>query len=96
VPSTAEPLALAGDQLIEWGGALRWLRTSEPAVALRGRASALNGHATLFRGSPVDGGEPGPDAFAPLAPALAEIHRRLKAHFDPDSIFNPGRMFKDL
>jgi glycolate oxidase FAD binding subunit len=96
VPSSAEPLALVGNQMIEWGGALRWLRTSEPAVALRGRASALNGHATLFRRGQVDGSEGSLDAFTPLAPALAAIHRRLKAHFDPDSIFNPGRMFKDL
>jgi glycolate dehydrogenase FAD-binding subunit len=90
VPSTAAPLELAGDQLIEWGGALRWLRTSEPAVTLRGRASALGGHATRFRG-----GDPSTDAFSPLAPVIADIHRRLKAQFDPDSIFNPGRMFKD-
>jgi glycolate oxidase FAD binding subunit len=91
VPSTAQPLGLAGAQLIEWGGALRWLRSSDTAVALRGRASALNGHVTLFRG-----GEATADAFTPLAPALADIHRRLKARFDPDSIFNPGRMFKDF
>ena len=91
VPSTAAPLELAGDQLIEWGGALRWLRSSEPAVALRGRASALAGHATRFRG-----GETSPDAFTPLAPALADIHRRLKVQFDPASIFNPGRMFSEI
>jgi glycolate oxidase FAD binding subunit len=90
VPSTAAPLALAGDQVIEWGGALRWLRSSEPAVTLRGRASALHGHATCFRG-----GGRGTDAFTTLAPAVAEIHRRLKAQFDPDGIFNPGRMFRD-
>jgi glycolate oxidase FAD binding subunit len=91
VPSTAAPLALAGDQMIEWGGALRWVRTSEPAVTLRGRASALGGHATRFRGD-----DTGADAFTPLAPAIAEIHRRLKKQFDPDSIFNPGRMHEGL
>ncbi|MGB7480444.1 MAG: FAD-linked oxidase C-terminal domain-containing protein, partial [Burkholderiaceae bacterium] len=34
--------------------------------------------------------------FQPLAPALAAIHRRLKAGFDPAGIFNPGRMYPDL
>jgi glycolate oxidase FAD binding subunit len=91
VPSAAAPLALSGDQLIEWGGALRWLRTSEPAVTLRGRAGALGGHATRFRG-----GDMNAEAFTPLAPALADIHRRLKAQFDPDAIFNRGRLFRDL
>ena len=91
VPSTAPALKAAGERLIEWGGALRWLRSSEPAAALRERAAAVGGHATLFRG-----GEPSAAAFTPLAPAIATIHRRLKAQFDPDSILNPGRMFEDL
>jgi glycolate oxidase FAD binding subunit len=89
VPSSAPPLQVAGDQLIEWGGALRWLRSTEPAATLRAAAAALGGHATLFRG-----GDRGAGAFTPLAPALADIHRRLKARFDPESIFNPGRMFE--
>jgi glycolate oxidase FAD binding subunit len=91
LPSHAPPLALAGDQLIEWGGALRWLRSSQSAAQLRARAAALGGHATLFRG-----GERNVDAFTPLAPPIADIHRRLKAQFDPDSIFNPGRLLQDV
>jgi glycolate oxidase FAD binding subunit len=95
VPSAAPPLALAGNQLIEWGGALRWLRTTEPAARLRERVAALGGHATRFRRGEADLNTAA-DAFTPLAPALAEIHRRLKAQFDPDSIFNPGRLVKDI
>jgi glycolate oxidase FAD binding subunit len=91
VPSKAPPLRLAGAQLIEWGGALRWLRSPEPAGTLRAAAAAAAGHATSFRGGDLSAG-----AFAPLAPELADIHRRLKAQFDPDGVFNPGRMFKDL
>ncbi len=30
--------------------------------------------------------------FTPLPPALARIHRELKARFDPDRLFNPGRL----
>jgi glycolate oxidase FAD binding subunit len=91
VPSKAPPLRLAGAQLIEWGGALRWLRSTESAVTLRGAAAAADGHATLFRGP-----DRSSEAFAPLAPELADIHRRMKAQFDPDGVFNAGRMFKDL
>lgn len=88
VPSTAAPLALPGEQLIEWGGALRWLRSTAPASTIRTRAAALGGHATLFRGGDRLGG-----VFHPLEPAIAKIHQRLKAEFDPASIFNPGRMY---
>jgi glycolate oxidase FAD binding subunit len=91
VPSTAAPLGLDGVQTIEWGGALRWLVTSLPAAAIRARAGALGGHATLFRG-----GHRAAGAFTPLAPALAAIHARLKAEFDPAGIFNRGRMYREL
>jgi glycolate oxidase FAD binding subunit len=91
VPSTAEPLQLDGAQLIEWGGALRWLRSSLPAAQIRQRAAALGGHATLFRG-----GDRSIGVFTPLAPPLAAIHKRLKAEFDPSGIFNPGRMYENL
>jgi glycolate oxidase FAD binding subunit len=94
VPSTAAPLGFADPQLIEWGGALRWLRTDQPAEPLRRRAASLGGHATLFRGGDADLRRAG--AFAPLAPAVHAIHRRLKQEFDPAGIFNVGRMYADL
>jgi glycolate oxidase FAD binding subunit len=49
------------------------------------------GHATLFRAADKSAG-----AFAPLAPPLLNIHRRLKHSFDPAGVFNPGRMYPDL
>jgi len=91
VPSSAPPLRLAGEQLVEWGGALRWLRSAQPAASLRGAATTAGGHATLFRGGDRSAG-----AFAPLAPELVDVHRRLKGQFDPDLVFNPGRMFQEL
>jgi glycolate oxidase FAD binding subunit len=91
VPPTAAPLGLGDEQLIEWGGALRWLRSGLPAARLRERAAALGGHATLFRG-----GDRSLGVFTPLPPALAAIHRRLKSEFDPAGIFNPGRMYAEL
>jgi len=34
--------------------------------------------------------------WSPLSAPLAQIHRRLKAEFDPAGIFNRGRMYPDL
>ena len=89
VPSTAGPVAL-GEQLIEWGGAQRWLRApgdADAAGRIRAALAVCGGHATLFRG-----GDKGIPVFQPLAPAIARIHERLRAGFDPAGIFNPGRM----
>jgi glycolate oxidase FAD binding subunit len=91
VPPTAPPLELGEAQLIEWGGALRWLRAQESPEAVRNRAQQLGGHATLFRG-----GDRAAGAFTPLSPALLSIHRRLRAEFDPDGVFDGGRLYPEL
>ena len=89
VPSTTP--AIAGKQLIEWGGALRWLVSDEPAESVRAQVAALGGQATLFRSAQTH------DApFHPLAPALLQVHQRLKKSFDPHGIFNVGRMYSGL
>jgi glycolate oxidase FAD binding subunit len=91
LPSVAPPLAFPGKQLIEWGGALRWLACKADARAIREAAAQAGGHATLFRAADKSAG-----VFTPLAPALARIHRNLKQAFDPAGIFNRGRMYQDL
>lgn len=91
VPSVTPPLALEGEQLIEWGGAQRWLRTHADAAAIRAAVQQAGGHATLFHG-----GDRNVGVFHPLAPAVAAIHRNLKNAFDPAGIFNPGRMYTDI
>ncbi|RJG15764.1 glycolate oxidase subunit GlcE [Massilia cavernae] len=91
VPTAAGAIILKGEQLIEWGGAQRWLKAgsdAETAQKIRRTAAAVGGHATLFRG-----GDKGVGVFHPLAPAVAKIHERLKTAFDPSHIFNPGRMY---
>lgn len=89
VGSTAPHTDFGGDQLIEWGGALRWLAAGPrtDVAKLRAWAASQGGHATLFRAV-----ERGTDVFHPLSPVLAGLHRRLKATFDPHGILNPGRM----
>lgn len=89
VPSTTSAIVLKGQQLIEWGGAQRWLRAQAGAAeSIRRTVSAAGGHATLFRG-----GDKSVGVFHPLAPAVARIHERMKAAFDPSNVFNPGRMY---
>ena len=90
LPQTAAPMALTGEHLVEWGGGQRWVVTTTAAAAVREAAAKAGGHATVFRGAKAGG------ALAPLAPALMRIHRALKTAFDPDRIFNPGRLYPDL
>ena len=54
-------------------------------------ATAAGGHAVLFRSADKTAG-----AFAPLQPPLDRIHRDLKRAFDPEGVFNPGRLFAEL
>ena len=94
VKSTAPPIALPGAQLIEWNGALRWLRSDVSADAIRSAASAAGaagGHATLFRAHDKSAG-----VFHPLSPALATLHRRLKQTFDPAGILNSDRLYPGM
>ncbi len=90
VPSTTPPMGLPGEQLIEWGGAQRWVCCAAPASLVRDAAARAGGHATLFRG------DKGAGAFAPLQAPLDRIHRELKKAFDPSGVFNPGRLYPGL
>lgn len=87
----APALDIPGKCFMDWGGALRWLKSDAPAQVVRTAARRAGGHATLFRGNLAN-----TSVFEPLTPALAELHRRLKAAFDPAGILNRGRLYADL
>ncbi|MBI5039887.1 MAG: glycolate oxidase subunit GlcE [Gammaproteobacteria bacterium] len=90
VPPTTRTLAITGKQLIDWGGALRWIKSTQDAASVFTVASAAGGHATRWRGA---GAHP---VFQPLPAPLLALHRRLKQAFDPRGIFNPGRMYPEF
>lgn len=92
LPSTTPALGLDAAELIEWGGAQRWLRIEAPTDEVFAMARALGGHATLFRA----GTAPRDAVFTALDPVSAAITQRLKAEFDPLGLFNPGRMYPTL
>lgn len=91
LPATAIAVKLPGRQLIEWHGAQRWWRTSVDSRTVRAAATAVGGHATLVRAIDKSAG-----VFAPVSEALMRIHRGVKQAFDPQHIFNPGRLYAEL
>jgi FAD/FMN-containing dehydrogenase len=91
VPATAPPLNLPGRQFIEWNGAERWWRTTAPTAQVRAAAASAGGHATLMRGADKSNG-----VFSPVSGVLMRIHHGLKRSFDPQCVFNPGRLYANL
>ena len=88
--SNAPELDIDGSQLYEWGGALRWLKTTETAQEIREIVESLQGHAIHFQGTERN------EIFHPLNTSLLKLHQNLKQSFDPEGILNPGRMYPDF
>jgi glycolate oxidase FAD binding subunit len=84
-------LPIEGSWLLDWGGAQRWLYSSEEPLAIRHRVGKEGGHVTIFRNDHHKEA-----IFQPLPAPLLAIHQRLKSSFDPKNIFNRGRLYADL
>jgi glycolate oxidase FAD binding subunit len=94
VPSMTPPLDLPGEQLIEWGGALRWLKSAASPETIRAAAANAGGSATLYRATALTKAQL--EAFPAVSPPLMALHRHLKTAFDPRGILNPGRLYREL
>lgn len=89
--ASSPSVQLDNHQLVEWGGALRWIKSKSPANVIQGVAKKRQGQAILFKGDVV-----GVDAFPTPDKVMFELHKRLKRKLDPKGIFNPDRMYKGL
>jgi glycolate oxidase FAD binding subunit len=86
----------AGAELLyDWAGGLVWaaLPAADDAGAplVRATVAAAGGHATLIRAPAAV--RAAVEVFAPEAPALAALTRRVRESFDPQGVLNAGRMW---
>jgi glycolate dehydrogenase FAD-binding subunit len=81
-------LRLGGQWFYDWGGALRWLITDEPAQRVFSVVAKAEGHAQLFHSK-----NPYGEIFQPLPETLQKLNYNLKQAFDPAGIFNRGKMY---
>jgi glycolate oxidase FAD binding subunit len=84
-------LPVEGNWLIDWGGAQRWLKSGTDLPEHEALAGKMGGQATLWRG-----GDRSAEVFHARTDAQKQIHVALKQAFDPDGIFNPGRLYSWL
>ncbi|CAA6825127.1 MAG: Glycolate dehydrogenase (EC, FAD-binding subunit GlcE [uncultured Thiotrichaceae bacterium] len=89
--ASSPSVQLDNHQLVEWGGALRWIKSKSPPNVIQGVAKKRDGEAILFNGEMA-----GVDAFPSPEKIMFELHERLKRKLDPKGIFNPDRMYKGL
>jgi len=95
VAQTTPVLDLPYAQCVEWQGAQRWVWAPATAASqLHALALQAGGHASLFRRpagalADTDAGAP---VFDQLDATQQRIQTTLQAEFDPDGIFNTGRM----
>ena len=88
---------VARESLLDWGGGLVWLSTDPTKAAARAVREAVagrDGHATLMRAPAALRARV--DVFEPLSPTLARLTKAVKASFDPEGLFNAGRMYAGI
>jgi glycolate oxidase FAD binding subunit len=85
-----------GEIIYDWGGGLIWLALPPSADAhaalLRRRVDTSGGHAILLRAA--DAIRASVDVFHPQPQGTAALNRRIKQGFDPQDIFNRGRLLR--
>jgi len=72
-------------------GSQRWLKGEGDLAEMEAMASAAGGQVSLFRGGDRHG-----EVMHSQPQALKTIQRRVKQSFDPDGLFNPGRLYSWL
>ncbi len=86
VPPTTPPLALHGEQLTEWLGALRWVCTPAPAAAIHALMARVGGQAQPFYRAPGQAW-----SLSPMAASSLRLHAAVQRAFDPLGVFDTDR-----
>jgi glycolate oxidase FAD binding subunit len=76
---------------MDWVGGQRWYRGDAPLADMEKLARSAGGQVSLFRGGDRRG-----EVMQSPPEALKTIQRRVKNSFDPDGLFNPGRLYSWL
>lgn len=91
VPAVSPFETISGECIADWGGALRWIKTSLQFDEVQQQTGELGGTASIYRNATV-----GEEVFSPLPAQLLDLHKRIKKVMDPAGILNPGRLYRDL
>ena len=99
VAQTTPVLALPSTQLVEWHGGLRWFWKNPYKIDLNEIAveNTIN-YATIFISNNQDYLSASKEKFNDKNKEITnmQIQHRLKAEFDPEGIFNRGRLHPDF
>lgn len=89
---------LAAVAVYDWSGGLIWLEVPAQADAgaadIRRAVAVRGGHATLIRAAPEV--RASVEVFEPMKPELERLTRGIKTAFDPQALFNRGRMYATI
>ena len=85
VPATTGPLPLHGETLVEWFGAQRWLCTTAAPTVIHEAVARASGHALAWSSQL-------PQSVV-LPEVLRRLHRQVQQAFDPDGVFDTGRLW---
>ena len=82
------------NQWVEWGGALRWIKTDEDPKWVFALIKRYGGNAMIYKVG---------EKFSQIQDRLAmpdwiekDLHMKIKKKMDPKFIFNPGRLYSFL
>lgn len=90
-PASPHMKSLSGEWLFDWGGAQRWFISDMEAEDIRDNVKTAKGHATIFKND-----NNADDVFQPLTNTQLHLHRMIRKAFDPNSVFNSGRLYKNI
>ncbi|MCW8962374.1 MAG: glycolate oxidase subunit GlcE [Gammaproteobacteria bacterium] len=90
LPPATPVLSIEGEWLLDWGGAQRWLKSSEHPDKIRQMTVERGGHAEHWHGKDKN------LLRMPLDSIVHRYHKNLKDAFDPAHILNNHALYSDL